>query len=412
MTPRPWLHVVDDLASIVPYEQALQETLETCLTHEHWLAEPELTGLYPFLAACWRLPPLRLMIQAQCQFWAKEQRATFEACLQPYLTSSQNGHEPIYQSATSLLAEALPDPQWMIEKLLHEGLVLFGGKSKRGKSYLALDLAVSMAAGRSAFGHPDFAVRSPKKVLYIALEDGKRRLQDRLRAIQPNLVELDTLCFAYEWPLLTEGGMEQLAAAVEEHHFQVLILDILAKVEGSAANGRGEKDYHEVYDIFAKLQALRNTHSFALLMLTHLRKQDAEDVFDTLHGSVAYAGAQDVLWVLERKPHDDIAVLHLRDKDAEDLSLALRFQDGCWHFLGEGEEHVQGQMARDVLQVLREEQRPCSIRDIQLATGIPPARYAYLRKILSKLAEEDLILRVDRGRYAIGYRALKEENPF
>ena len=412
MNFRPWLDTVEDLAKVVSYEQALREMLETCLDNPNWLDDPESTGLYPFMAACWSHPELQLMIRGVMHFWDRERRATFEACLQPYLKTRINGTAPLYQTATDLLNEELPAQQWMIEKLLHEGLVLFGGKSKRGKSYLALDLAMSMAAGRSAFGHPEFAVRHAKKVLYIALEDGKRRLQDRLRAIQPNVTQLDNLCFAYEWPPLTEGGLEQLTDAITQRAFHVIILDILAKVEGTAQNGRREKDYHEVYSLFDALQELRNTHSFTLLMLTHLRKQDAEDVFDTLHGSVAYAGAQDVLWVMERKPQDDIAVLHIRDKDAEDLSLALRFQDGCWHFLGEGESHIQGQIARDIVQVLREEERPLSIKDIMQSTGIPQAKYANVRQTLTRLAKEDLILRVDRGRYAIGYRALHDDVPF
>ena len=409
-----WLDVVADVATVAPYEQALRETLETCLSDPGWLNEPEFSGVYPFLAVCWVYPELQLLIRGNMAYWDRERRATFESCLAPYLTHAQNGidDKPHYQTATELLAEKLPERRWMIEGLMHEGLILFGGKSKRGKSYLALDLAMAMAAGRSAFGHPDFAVRAKRRVLYIALEDGKGRIQERLRKIQPNIETLDTLAFSYTWPLLTQGGMGQLEAAITEEKFDVIVLDILARVEG-APPGKGDRDYHEVYDLFASLQTLRSHHSFTLLMLTHLRKQDAEDVFDTLHGSVAYAGAQDVLWVLERKPNDDVAVLHLRDKDAEDLSIAIQFKDGCWHFLGEGEEHVQGQAAREIIQALREEERPLSIREIMQCTGMPQSKYAQVRKTLSRLAAEDLILRVDRGRYAIGYRAMHEQDvPF
>ena len=49
-------------------------------------------------------------------------------------------------------------------------------------------------------------------------------------------------------------------------------------------------------------------------MLTHLRKAEADDIFDTLHGSVAYQGVQDSLWVLERPPQDSVGVLHIRGK--------------------------------------------------------------------------------------------------
>ena len=51
-------------------------------------------------------------------------------------------------------------------------------------------------------------------------------------------------------------------------------------------------------------------------MLTPLRKAEAEDIFDTLHGSVAYQGVQDTLWVLERPPRDAVGALHVRERTA------------------------------------------------------------------------------------------------
>ena len=119
-------------------------------------------------------------------------------------------------------------------------------------------------------------------------------------------------------------------------------------------------------------------------MLTHLRKQDAEDVFDSLHGSVAYQGAQDVLWVLERKPKDDFAFLHIRDKDADDQTIALRFVEGHWEYVGEGEEYEVSRDERKVLKVLAEEKREMGIPEILKAAGFAEARYGYVRSSSSR----------------------------
>lgn len=43
---------------------------------------------------------------------------------------------PEPQTATDLLAEAIPPPAPIVENLIHEGMLLLGGKSKRDKSWL------------------------------------------------------------------------------------------------------------------------------------------------------------------------------------------------------------------------------------------------------------------------------------
>ena len=77
-----------------------------------------------------------------------------------------------------------------------------------------------------------------------------------------------------------------------------MVLGVLAQVE-PATRGNSDRTYHDIYRMFAPLQDLHRRHPFCLAMLRHLRKADAEDFFDTLHGTVAYQDVQDILWVLE-----------------------------------------------------------------------------------------------------------------
>ena len=46
------------------------------------------------------------------------------------------------------------------------------------------------------------------------------------------------------------------------------------------------KTYHDIYRMFAPLQDLHRQHPVRLVMLTHLRKAEADDIFDTLHRMV------------------------------------------------------------------------------------------------------------------------------
>ena len=67
----------------------------------------------------------------------------------------------------------------MIQQILPEGLTLLAGKPKRGKSWLALDIALAIASGGTVLGRRC----DPGPVLYLALEDNPRRLKKRLELI-------------------------------------------------------------------------------------------------------------------------------------------------------------------------------------------------------------------------------------
>jgi hypothetical protein len=310
-----------------------------------------------------------------------------------------------HETLTELIAADIPPPLQLFDGLMHEGMLLFGGKSKRGKSWLMFDLALSLAVGRAGFRH--FDCPQPRPVLYLALEDGRARLQGRAKAIQPNLTTANTFHLMYNFPALNEGGIEALTQEIATEQYGLVIIDVLAKLETPKA-GKGDKNYHDIYDMFTPLQDLRKQHPFCLAMLTHLRKQEADDVFDSLLGSVAYQGAQDVLWVLERKPKDDFAFLHIRDKDAEDKTIALRFLDGHWEYIGEGDEYEVSRDQRKVLKVLAEEKREMGIEEIRKACEFPENKYGYVRKLLVTMVKDDLIHHSSYGKYSATVRAVKE----
>lgn len=323
--------------------------------------------------------------------------AEFEALLADDLAPVP--HSMIYEmQATDLLAQHFKPIEWLARGLLHEGMLLFGGKSKRGKSWLMLNVAAAIAAGGVAFGH--YEIPEATKVLYCALEDGPRRTQRRLRALDPvGDTDFSNLKFAFKMPPLEDGGIEYITQHILEG-YKLIVVDVLAHVEKAGKNGL--RDYHEVYKTFAPIQALRNEHSFALAMITHLRKSESEEVFNDLHGSVAYQGTQDALWVLERKQSEDVALLHMRDKDAEDKIVELRFDGtGLWTFLGEGEEYVDSQKKTEIVDILRDEGRPMSIRQLMQALGKAQNEYPALKMRLSRLVRDHVIVRLDRGMYGL-----------
>src|ERR1035437_230230 len=86
----------------------------------------------------------------------------------------------VYFTAAELMDTEFAEPRWAVNGLIAEGLNLIVGSPKLGKSWLCLGLAVAIASGGKALGKIQV---DQGAVLYAALEDTPRRLQNRLRMV-------------------------------------------------------------------------------------------------------------------------------------------------------------------------------------------------------------------------------------
>jgi len=77
--------------------------------------------------------------------------------------------------------QEFPPLAYAVPGLVPEGLVLMAGAPKIGKSWKVLAHALAVAAGGATLG--TIKVGQARPVLYLALEDGDRRLQDRCRRL-------------------------------------------------------------------------------------------------------------------------------------------------------------------------------------------------------------------------------------
>jgi hypothetical protein len=80
-------------------------------------------------------------------------------------------------NAETLLGMDFAPLEYVIPGYVVEGLTLLGGKPKLGKSWWAYDASIAVATGGKAMGSVDC---EQGDVLYLALEDNRRRVKDRL----------------------------------------------------------------------------------------------------------------------------------------------------------------------------------------------------------------------------------------
>src|SRR5438876_787246 len=101
-------------------------------------------------------------------------------------------------SAAELQNMVFPEIAWIVPGYIVEGCTILAGAPKIGKSWLLLDIAKAVADGGVCLG----SIECDKgDVLYLALEDNRRRLQSRMRKLT-SLTERwpANLTFATECP--------------------------------------------------------------------------------------------------------------------------------------------------------------------------------------------------------------------
>lgn len=83
-----------------------------------------------------------------------------------------------------LVQESIPRPNWLVQNIWAKGSVGFiSGEPKSYKSYIGLDLAVSVALGKPFLNDPQFNTSKPRRVLYLQEEDTLPLVMRRIEQI-------------------------------------------------------------------------------------------------------------------------------------------------------------------------------------------------------------------------------------
>jgi len=174
--------------------------------------------------------------------------------------------EPAYR-----LAERSEEHRWLIAGLWSEQAVgIVGGEPKCCKSFLALDLAVAVAAGVPCLRR--FAVPRAGRVLLFAAEDAlhivRRRLEGISAAAGVALANLDIqVITAPTVRLDLDADRRNLAETVARLQPRLLILDPFVRLHRIDENASGE-----VAPLLAYLRELQRRHDVAVLVVHHAKK--------------------------------------------------------------------------------------------------------------------------------------------
>jgi hypothetical protein len=234
------------------------------------------------------------------------------------------------RTGTWLDAQEFPPLSYAVPGLVPEGSVLLVGAPKIGKSWLVLAVALAVAEGGRALG----LEVAKRPVLYLALEDGHRRLQDRCR----RLLAGDPIPSEFQYLTMIEPGRvnDTITAWIHWHQDPppLVILDTLGKI--LPPTQPGEDRYQRDYRIGTALKRIVDgLPGMTLLVNHHDRKANADDFVDAVSGTHGLAGAADTIIVLARDRQEAAGLVKVTGRDVAEGEYAVTFKDGAvWELDG------------------------------------------------------------------------------
>jgi hypothetical protein len=257
------------------------------------------------------------------------------------MNENQNQSKPAPKTfsiidGNTLMAQEFPPLQFAVEKILPHGVFILAGSGKIGKSWLSLDMCVNVATGGRLW---DFACEQGD-VLYLALEDNHRRLQDRLNTIKAWNVDIARLKLSTAAFGINSGLLEQCHNHLAEYpDTKLLVIDTLERIRDTQFD---KNIYACDYRDMTALRQITDKYDLTLLLIHHTRKMGDADPLNTLSGSMGLVGSVDGVFVLEKEMRTGPdAKLTIANRDTGGFCFKLRFNDECcrWDFVcNDGEQ--------------------------------------------------------------------------
>jgi hypothetical protein len=234
-------------------------------------------------------------------------------------------------------------------------------------------------------------------VLYLALEDTPRRLQERLRKL--NASSIDSLHFITEW----DKKPADLSDYLKQHpEIKFVIIDTWARF----ARVSDFNDYSESTNKGAELKRIADDLDVAIVVIHHARKggkKDAgTDFQDAVLGSTGLVGAADATILLRRGRGNRQAELLATGRDISEQELVLTFDENCgWTVEGDKGEILEGETQQLIHDFLKDNggNGPTAV-----FTGLKKEGYegtiSTVKVIMSRMADSGKLERIN-GVYSI-----------
>jgi AAA domain len=288
-----------------------------------------------------------------------------------------------------------PPTKWIVDGLIPEGLTVFAGGSKLGKSFICLDMAGGIAAGDQVLGG---MVPEPGDVLYMALEDTSKRLMERMAYRDPNRD-------AWPWDRLTlvtqdmrDGqplGDLMLQWIDEVEKPLMVIIDTITRFGGQGARSGYQADV----EWMAKFHNAAVNNGIALIGVTHtnqMKLEEGDDWFTKISGTTGIVGTADQVMLLDAQRGEQEGLLRYTGRDIEEGALPLR-RTGPWWSVTEQLRGKRGDRSVTIGDYVLAAGREVTTKEVAEHFDMSSDKASVY---LGRLVKHSVIVRIRPGTYA------------
>jgi hypothetical protein len=302
---------------------------------------------------------------------------------------------------SDLRTSAASTTPWLIDQLwTAQAVGIIGGTPKSYKTWMALEMAVSVASGSACLA--TYAVPAPGPVLLYAAEDSEPALRLRLESLAEHhrldLASLDIrIITADSLRLDRASDQERLEATLIVHRPVLLILDPLVRLHAIDENAAGE-----IAALLGYLRLLQRKTGVAIALVHHARKNISANggAGYSLRGSSdLYAWVDSFLYLRRHHGQLMLSAEHRSASGAGPLPLELANAESKPYLTLASASHPSELQPRDplpeqILALLGQSPEPRTAENLRSSLQVRNQRIV---ECLRQLVEQRKIIRLPQG---------------
>lgn len=245
-------------------------------------------------------------------------------------------------NSVEIMNTPMKKQRFIVNGMIYPGLHILSGDPKIGKSWMVLDMCLSVAKGNDFLGRKT----EQGQVVYMALEDTFVSLQSRLYELTDEPSE--NLHIALIANSIGDGLEDDLRECKKLFpDLKMVVIDTLQKIRSTIDTKYGA-DYREL----SVLKGIADQLGIAIVLVHHNRKAHDSNPNNLISGTNGIAGCADGLLVFTR--NSEKAKLNISGRGAPSLELNLKRENSKWILLDNAPESKPDHFSFTIHDFIRE----------------------------------------------------------
>jgi DNA-binding transcriptional ArsR family regulator len=233
------------------------------------------------------------------------------------------------------------------------------------------------------------------------LEDGLRRTVTRLKQYLADLPAPEDLTLAFDWPGLSDGGLEYIEVWLKDHEHGTVLIDTGKRLWNADDEQRGNGSMAD-YNFIGPLTDLYRDYDAFGVTVWHDRKMVASDFFDQISATRGLTANVDGVANLSRERGSKDGKLSIGHRDGEDKAFSLHWDDMItnWVLVEQVDVAISKSNPKvRVLMALRKLDSELGVDAGLIQAELGDMSLSTVRNHLTMLGKEGAVMNMTKGRW-------------